>query len=152
MEMVEETMVSPTKDLWHVDLKTMTELVDDFKALLTTEFYPSNEIEKLECEFWNHSPVGADHAGYTGRFHELAKLVPHLVTPKAKRVTRKERDEASKSESARKDEKKAKWGRGFVAALALEGNRNTQDNENRSRGRAFNMNVVDALQDSNIVT
>ncbi|GJR59960.1 putative reverse transcriptase domain-containing protein [Tanacetum coccineum] len=138
---------------------------NDFKALLTTEFYPSNEIEKLEGEFWNHSMVGADHAGYTDRFHELAKLVPHLVTPEAKRVTRyinglpsqirgmlratqpatiqaailtagiltdeavrsgtlakagekrKERDEASKSESVGKDEKKAKGGRGFVAAV-----------------------------------
>ncbi|GJZ58416.1 reverse transcriptase domain-containing protein [Tanacetum coccineum] len=57
---------------------------NDFKALLTTEFCPSNEIEKLEGEFWNHSMVGADHAGYTDRFHELAKLGPHLVTPKAK--------------------------------------------------------------------
>ncbi|GJZ72379.1 hypothetical protein Tco_0636230 [Tanacetum coccineum] len=46
---------------------------DDFKALLTTEFYPSNKIEKLEGELWNHSMVGADHAGYTDRFHELAK-------------------------------------------------------------------------------
>ncbi|GJX56326.1 putative reverse transcriptase domain-containing protein [Tanacetum coccineum] len=137
---------------------------NDFKALLTTEFCPSNEIEKLEGEFWNHSMVGADHAGYTNRFHELAKLVPHLVTPEAKRVTRyinglpsqirgmlratqpatiqaailtagiltdeavrsgtlakagekrKERDEASKSESVGKDKKKAKGGRGFVAA------------------------------------
>ncbi|GKC01065.1 putative reverse transcriptase domain-containing protein [Tanacetum coccineum] len=61
---------------------------NDFKALLTTEFCPSNEIEKLEGEFWNHSMVGADHAGYTDQFHELAKLVPHLVTPEAKRVTR----------------------------------------------------------------
>ncbi|GKB09096.1 putative reverse transcriptase domain-containing protein, partial [Tanacetum coccineum] len=52
---------------------------NDFKALLTTEFCPSNEIEKLEGEFWNHSMVGADHAGYTDRFHELAKLVPHLI-------------------------------------------------------------------------
>ncbi|GJW45280.1 reverse transcriptase domain-containing protein [Tanacetum coccineum] len=61
---------------------------NDFKALLTTEFCPSNEIEKLEGEFWNHSMVGVDHAGYTDRFHELANLVPHLVTPEAKRVTR----------------------------------------------------------------
>nr|GEV42824.1 reverse transcriptase domain-containing protein [Tanacetum cinerariifolium] len=101
---------------------------DDFKALLTTEFWPSNEIEKLEVEFWNHSMVGADHTGYTSRLHELAKLVPHLVTPEAKRVTsgtlakagekRKERDEASKSESARKDEKKAKRGRGFIVAVS----------------------------------
>ncbi|GJR49811.1 putative reverse transcriptase domain-containing protein [Tanacetum coccineum] len=263
---------------------------NNFKALLMTKFCPSNEIEKLEGEFWNHSMVGADHAGYTDRFHELAKLVPHLVTPKVKRVTRyinglpsqihgmlratqpatiqavilttgiltdeavrsgtlakagekrKERDEASKSESVGKDEKKAKGGRGFVATvpprrengnfpkcarckgfhaekgpcivcyncqrpghmardcrtpvrhaepiravrprdgqracyecgsldhlrpncpkwnrgrnqsgnqLALEGNRNTRGNENRARGRAFNVNAIDALQDPNVVT
>ncbi|GJU50483.1 putative reverse transcriptase domain-containing protein [Tanacetum coccineum] len=263
---------------------------NDFKALLTTEFCPSNKIEKLEGEFWNHSMFGADHAGFTDRFHELANLVPHLVTPEAKHVTRyinglpsqicgmlratqpvtiqaailtagiltdeavrngtlakasekrKEKDEASKSESVRKDEKKAKEGRGFVAAvpprrengnfpkcvrckgfhaekgpclvcyncqrpghmardcraplrhakplravwlrngqracyecgsldhlrpnypkwnqehnqsgnqLALEGNRNTRGNENRARGRACNVNAVDALQDPNVVT
>ncbi|GJW97893.1 putative reverse transcriptase domain-containing protein [Tanacetum coccineum] len=32
--------------------------------------------------------VGANHAGYTNRFHELAKLVPHLVTPESKRIGR----------------------------------------------------------------
>ncbi|GKF32176.1 reverse transcriptase domain-containing protein, partial [Tanacetum coccineum] len=52
----------------------------DFKALLVEEFYPSNEMEKLESEFWNHKMVGANHASYTDRFHELAKLVPHLIT------------------------------------------------------------------------
>ncbi|GJR84772.1 reverse transcriptase domain-containing protein [Tanacetum coccineum] len=115
---------------------------DDFKALLMTKFCPSNEIEKLEGEFWNHSMVGVDHAGYTDRFHELAKLVPHLVTPEAKPVIltagiltdeavrngtlakagekRKERDEASKSESVGKDKKKAKGDGGdggFVATV-----------------------------------
>ncbi|GJZ39654.1 putative reverse transcriptase domain-containing protein [Tanacetum coccineum] len=139
MEMGEETTVAPTKDLWHVDLETLTELVvrgrdaanamawNDFKALLTTEFCPSNEIEKLESKFWNHSMVGADHLGYTDRFHELAKLVPHLVTTEVKRVIsgtlakagekKKERDEASKSESVGKDKKKAKARRGFVATV-----------------------------------
>nr|GFC30490.1 reverse transcriptase domain-containing protein [Tanacetum cinerariifolium] len=29
----------------------------DFKALLVKEFCPSNEIEKLESEFWNHKMV-----------------------------------------------------------------------------------------------
>ncbi|GJW83387.1 putative reverse transcriptase domain-containing protein [Tanacetum coccineum] len=38
------------------------------------------------------------------------------------------------------------------AELALEGNRNTRGNENRARGRAFNVNAIDALQDPNIVT
>ncbi|GKF47813.1 hypothetical protein Tco_0137615 [Tanacetum coccineum] len=50
----------------------------DFKALLVEEFCPSNKMEKLESEFWNHTMIGANHAGYTDRFHELAKLVPHL--------------------------------------------------------------------------
>ncbi|GJZ48756.1 putative reverse transcriptase domain-containing protein [Tanacetum coccineum] len=36
--------------------------------------------------------------------------------------------------------------------LAVEGNRNTQGNENRARGRACNVNAVDALQDPNVVT
>ncbi|GJS27672.1 putative reverse transcriptase domain-containing protein [Tanacetum coccineum] len=60
----------------------------EFKALLVEEFCPSNEMEKLEIEFWNHTMVGANHSGYTDRFHELAKLVPHLVTPESKRIGR----------------------------------------------------------------
>ncbi|GJS38114.1 putative reverse transcriptase domain-containing protein [Tanacetum coccineum] len=60
----------------------------DFKALLVEEFCPSNEMEKLETEFWNHKMVGANHAGYTDQFHELAKLVPHLVTPESSRIKR----------------------------------------------------------------
>ncbi|GJV98944.1 putative reverse transcriptase domain-containing protein [Tanacetum coccineum] len=60
----------------------------DFKALLVEELCPSNEMEKLESEFWNHKMVGANHAGYTDRFHELAKLVPHLVTPESSRIKR----------------------------------------------------------------
>nr|GFB75119.1 reverse transcriptase domain-containing protein [Tanacetum cinerariifolium] len=36
--------------------------------------------------------------------------------------------------------------------LALEGNQNTQNNRNQAKGRDFNMNAVDALQDPNVVT
>ncbi|GJX75941.1 putative reverse transcriptase domain-containing protein [Tanacetum coccineum] len=32
--------------------------------------------------------VGANHAAYTDRFHELAKLVPHLVTPESAHIKR----------------------------------------------------------------
>ncbi|GJX56818.1 putative reverse transcriptase domain-containing protein [Tanacetum coccineum] len=32
--------------------------------------------------------IGANHAGYTDRFHESAKLVPHLVTPESARIKR----------------------------------------------------------------
>nr|GFA37376.1 putative reverse transcriptase domain-containing protein [Tanacetum cinerariifolium] len=52
------------------------------------EFFPCNEMEKLESEFWNYTMVGANHVGYTDRFYELAKLVPNLVTPESKRIRR----------------------------------------------------------------
>ncbi|GKB89172.1 putative reverse transcriptase domain-containing protein, partial [Tanacetum coccineum] len=55
---------------------------------LVEEFCPSNEMERLENEFLNHKMVGANHAAYTDQFHELAKLVPHLVTPESARIKR----------------------------------------------------------------
>ncbi|GJZ70352.1 reverse transcriptase domain-containing protein [Tanacetum coccineum] len=58
------------------------------KALTWEEFRPSNEMQKLETELWNHIMVGAGHAAYIDRFHELARLVPHLVTPKGIRIER----------------------------------------------------------------
>nr|GFC33607.1 putative reverse transcriptase domain-containing protein [Tanacetum cinerariifolium] len=32
--------------------------------------------------------VGTGHVAYTDRFHELARLVPHLVTPKNRKIER----------------------------------------------------------------
>ncbi|GJV57358.1 reverse transcriptase domain-containing protein [Tanacetum coccineum] len=61
---------------------------DNFKVLIREEFCPSNEMQKLETELWNHVMVGAGHAAYTDRFHELARLVPHLVTPENERIER----------------------------------------------------------------
>ncbi|GJR58449.1 putative reverse transcriptase domain-containing protein [Tanacetum coccineum] len=60
----------------------------DFKAFLMEAFCPSNKMEKLESEFWNHTMIGTNHVGYTDRFHKLDKLVPHLVTHESKRVRR----------------------------------------------------------------
>nr|GFA30649.1 reverse transcriptase domain-containing protein [Tanacetum cinerariifolium] len=236
----------------------------DFKALLVKEFCPSNEVEKLESEFWNHKMVGANHAGYTYWFHELAKLVPHLVTPKSSCIKRAGilTDEAvsygtvkkgnerrngvevsSKQGGERNKNKRAKVSKGFVASttyrnkndrsllkcakclayhskdipylvcincqkpshnarnchspikqvasinavrggykprtcyecgshehyqntcpklnlapsqvgnqLTIEGNRNSRNNGNQVKWRAFNVNAVGTLQDPNIVT
>nr|GEW37271.1 reverse transcriptase domain-containing protein [Tanacetum cinerariifolium] len=60
---------------------------EDFKDLMRNEFYPNNEMQKLEIEFWCYAMVEAGHATCTDRFHVLARLVPHLVTPK-KRIER----------------------------------------------------------------
>ncbi|GJW84596.1 putative reverse transcriptase domain-containing protein [Tanacetum coccineum] len=61
---------------------------EDFKTLMREEFCPSNEMQKLETEMWNHAMVGASHAAYTDRFHELDKLVSHLVTLENRKVER----------------------------------------------------------------
>ncbi|GJZ23285.1 hypothetical protein Tco_0560744 [Tanacetum coccineum] len=48
---------------------------NDFRALLAEELCPSNKMEKLENDFWNHTMVGANYVAHTDRFHELAKLL-----------------------------------------------------------------------------
>nr|GFA60976.1 hypothetical protein [Tanacetum cinerariifolium] len=58
---------------------------EGFKKLLMEEYCPDDEVEKLESEFWNHKMVGSDINGYTAIFHELARLVPHMVTPESQR-------------------------------------------------------------------
>nr|GFA03771.1 putative reverse transcriptase domain-containing protein [Tanacetum cinerariifolium] len=59
---------------------------EDFKTLTREELCPNNEMQKLKTEFWCHAMVGAGHAAYTNRFHELARLVTHLVTLERKRI------------------------------------------------------------------
>ncbi|GJS12381.1 hypothetical protein Tco_0369177 [Tanacetum coccineum] len=61
---------------------------EDFKTLTREEFCPNNEMQKLETDFWCHVMVGAGQPAYTNRFQELARLVPHLVTPENKRIER----------------------------------------------------------------
>ncbi|GJT32313.1 putative reverse transcriptase domain-containing protein [Tanacetum coccineum] len=61
---------------------------EDFKKLLMEEYCLDDEIQKLKIEFWNHKMVGSNIDGYTVRFHELARLVPHMVTPENQRVNR----------------------------------------------------------------
>ncbi|GJS76182.1 hypothetical protein Tco_0726063 [Tanacetum coccineum] len=56
--------------------------------MMIQEFCPSHEMQKLESELWNHAMVGAGHAAYTDMFHELARLVPHLVTPESRMIER----------------------------------------------------------------
>ncbi|GJS00646.1 putative reverse transcriptase domain-containing protein [Tanacetum coccineum] len=56
---------------------------NDFKALLVEEFCPSNKMEKLENEFWNHTIVGANHVAYTDRFPRTGQTSSTLITPES---------------------------------------------------------------------
>ncbi|GKB68732.1 reverse transcriptase domain-containing protein [Tanacetum coccineum] len=135
---------------------------NDFKALLVEEFCPSNEMEKLENEFWNHKMVGANHAAYTDRFHELAKLVPHLVTPELSRIKscgtltkgndkRKVVEESSKSGGSWKDNKKAKVGTGFVV-IAPSRNEFASSNSKCSRNPRCQENMREVRSCSQVRT
>nr|GEZ71735.1 putative reverse transcriptase domain-containing protein [Tanacetum cinerariifolium] len=66
----------------------VTNNVNNANANGGNEFSSSNEMEKLENKFWNHKMVGANHAAYTDRFHEIAKLFLHLVTIESSRIKR----------------------------------------------------------------
>nr|GEW11977.1 hypothetical protein [Tanacetum cinerariifolium] len=52
------------------------------------EFCPSHDMQKFETELWNRAMVGAGHAAYIDRFYKLARLFPHLVTPKSRKIER----------------------------------------------------------------
>nr|GEX85930.1 putative reverse transcriptase domain-containing protein [Tanacetum cinerariifolium] len=72
-------------------------------------------MQKLETELWNHAMVEDGQAAYTDRFHELARLVPHLVTLESRKIERKNcckklTDEAVRNGPIKKVEKKGNVG------------------------------------------
>ncbi|GJW14945.1 putative reverse transcriptase domain-containing protein, partial [Tanacetum coccineum] len=79
---------------WNSQICTLSQEVavsmswNDFKFMMIQEFCPSHEMQKLESELWNHVMVGAGHFAYTDRFHELARLVLHLLTPESRMIER----------------------------------------------------------------
>ncbi|GKB21193.1 reverse transcriptase domain-containing protein [Tanacetum coccineum] len=79
---------------WNSQIRTLSREVvvsmswNDFKFMMIEEFCPSHEMQKLETELWNHVMVEAGHAAYTDRFHELARLVPHLVNLESRMIER----------------------------------------------------------------
>nr|GEV61468.1 putative reverse transcriptase domain-containing protein [Tanacetum cinerariifolium] len=143
----------------------------NFKALLVEEFCPRNEMEKLESKFWIHKMVGANHAGYTDRFHELAKLVPHLVTPESSRIKWYIVGLAPEIQEMLRATQPTTIQSAILRAgilideavsfgtltkvrnrLTIKGNQNSRNNRNQVKGRDFNVNAVGTLQDPNIVT
>ncbi|GJR71627.1 putative reverse transcriptase domain-containing protein [Tanacetum coccineum] len=198
------TMGVPTRDFRHAALRSMTEREVKYAA--------SSFVNKT-LTWWNtqiqargrEAEIGANHATYTDRFHELAKLVPHLVTPESARIKRYVAglaleirgmlkatqpttiqdailradiltDEAiscgtlSKSNEKRKAVEETNCQAPFKRATPINAvrmkfepgtcyecgsrNRNIRNKGKRATRRAFNVNVntVEALQDSKVVT
>ncbi|GKD05615.1 putative reverse transcriptase domain-containing protein, partial [Tanacetum coccineum] len=110
---------------------------NDFKFMMIEEFCPSHEMQKLETELWNHAMVGASHAVYTDRFHELARLVPYLpkTIQKAVQISGALNDEVVRNGSIKKVKK-----RGNVGEPTKD--KNYWDDNKRTRtGNAFAITV-----------
>ncbi|GKB41867.1 putative reverse transcriptase domain-containing protein, partial [Tanacetum coccineum] len=151
---------------------------EDFKTLTREEFYPSNEMQKLETELWNHAMVGAGHAAYTDRFHELDRNRSIKKNPDK----RGNGGEPSKDRNVRDNNKRTRSGNAFATTTNPVGRENRvrylsvppvtptiylgrlvahvstvtaqgRGNQgNQARGRAFMLGAEKARQDPNIVT
>ncbi|GJY15128.1 putative reverse transcriptase domain-containing protein [Tanacetum coccineum] len=109
---------------------------NDFKFMMIQEFYPSHEMKKLESELWNHAIVGAGHAANTDRFHELARLVSHLIfgalideavrNGSIKKVEKRgNMGEPSKDKNGRDENKRTRTGNAFATITNPIGRENT---------------------------
>ncbi|GJZ16061.1 putative reverse transcriptase domain-containing protein, partial [Tanacetum coccineum] len=101
---------------------------EDFKTLTREEFCPSNEMQKLETELWNHAMVGVGHAAYTDRFHELAMTATEPMTiQKAVQIAGALTGEDLRNRSIKKNPEK----RGNGGEPSKD--RNGKDNNKRTR-------------------
>nr|GEV16137.1 putative reverse transcriptase domain-containing protein [Tanacetum cinerariifolium] len=126
----------------------------NFKVLTRDEFCPSNEMQKLETELWNRAMVEADHTAYIDRFHELARLVPYLVTPENRRIERYVYGIAPQIQgmvTATEPSTIQKAGNHQNQVVAVIGGQVRENNDNQARGRAFMLGAEEARHDPNIM-
>ncbi|GJX56875.1 hypothetical protein Tco_0286772 [Tanacetum coccineum] len=99
---------------------------NDFKFMMIQEFCHSHEMQKLESELWNHAMVGADHAAYTDRFHELP----------------------SKDKNGRDDNKRTRTGNALATTTNPVGRENTGHLVKDCKGVPRNVNPINTRNPS----
>ncbi|GJV93987.1 putative reverse transcriptase domain-containing protein [Tanacetum coccineum] len=86
------TLEGPALTWWKTKVATMgLETVNqmpwtEIQQLMTTEFYPIEEIQRMENELWNLKIKEYDIVAYTQRFNELALMCPRMVEPERVKV------------------------------------------------------------------
>ncbi|GKE28684.1 reverse transcriptase domain-containing protein, partial [Tanacetum coccineum] len=124
---------------WNSQISTLSREVvvsmtwNDYKFTMIEEFCPSHEMQKLETELWNHAMVGASHATYIDRFHELARMVaatePKTIQ-KVMQISGALTDKAVRNGSIKKVEKRGNMGEPSK-------DRNGRDDNKRTRTRKY---------------
>ncbi|GKC37452.1 putative reverse transcriptase domain-containing protein [Tanacetum coccineum] len=58
----------------------------EMKQLMIAEFYPIEELQRMEHEMWNLKVKEYNIVAYTQRFNELALMCPRMVNPESVKV------------------------------------------------------------------
>nr|GEY06376.1 hypothetical protein [Tanacetum cinerariifolium] len=66
--------------------KTKMVFTTEMKVMMTEEFYPHEEIQRMKGEFWNLKVKEMDISSYTTSFNELLILCPGMVPMERKKV------------------------------------------------------------------
>ncbi|GKC55329.1 putative reverse transcriptase domain-containing protein [Tanacetum coccineum] len=59
---------------------------EEDKTMMTIEYCPTIEIQRMEQELWTLTLKGDDIEAYNNRFHELALMCPELVPTEKKKI------------------------------------------------------------------
>ncbi|GJV01518.1 putative reverse transcriptase domain-containing protein [Tanacetum coccineum] len=86
------TLKGPALTWWNtkvatMGLETMNQMPwTEMKQLMTAEFCPIEEVQRMENELWNLKVKEYNIVAYTQRFNELAFMFPRMVEPKRLKV------------------------------------------------------------------
>ncbi|GJU17946.1 putative reverse transcriptase domain-containing protein [Tanacetum coccineum] len=86
------TLQGPDLTWWNAKVATMgLETVNqmpwtEMKQLITAEFCPTEEIQRMEHELWNLKVKEYNIVAYTQRFNELALMCPRMVEPESVKI------------------------------------------------------------------
>ncbi|GJY89501.1 putative reverse transcriptase domain-containing protein [Tanacetum coccineum] len=86
------TLEGPALTWWKtkvatIGLETVNQMPwTEMKQLMTAEFCPIEEIQRMEHELWNLRVKEYDIVAYTQRFNELALMCPRMVEPERVKV------------------------------------------------------------------
>nr|GEV44515.1 putative reverse transcriptase domain-containing protein [Tanacetum cinerariifolium] len=121
----------------------------EMKVMMTEEFCPPEEIQRMEGKLWNLRVKEMDISSYTTRFNELVILCPGMVPTsepatlnKAVRMAHTLMEQKVKAIAEREvDNKKRKWENFQGGSSSGGGNNNSnQNNNNYNSNRNYNNN------------
>ncbi|GJT99316.1 putative reverse transcriptase domain-containing protein [Tanacetum coccineum] len=92
VKVVAATLEGPALTWWNAKVATMgLETINqmpwnEMKQLMTAEFCPIEEVQRIEHELWNLKVKEYNIMAYTQRFNELALMCPRMFEPKRVKV------------------------------------------------------------------